>query len=269
MGLKRYKPITPNLRHRVSPDFSEITKTEPEKTLIGGTKRGKGSGRNSQGRITVRHRGGGTKRLYREIDFKRQKHDVEAKVVAIEYDPNRSARIALLHYVDGVKAYILAPNGLKVGDRVMAGENAEYKVGNALPIKSIPVGTIIHNVELKPGKGGQLARSAGTFAKLDGKEGKYAVLRLPSGEIRLVLQRCFATIGEVGNADHSNLVYGGAGKKRNCGMRPKVRGVAMNGRGKQKGYKTPVSPSGVPAKGYKTRKKDKSSSQYILAKRKK
>lgn len=277
MGLRRYKPNTPGLRHKVTSDFSEITKTEPEKSLIKGIKRGRGNGRNAQGRITVRHRGGGTKRFYRVIDFKRTKRDVEAKIVAIEYDPNRNARIALLHYVDGIKAYILAPSGLKVGDRIIAGEGADYKVGNALPIKAIPIGTIIHNIELKPGKGGQMARSAGAFAKLDGKEGKYAILRLPSGETRMVLQECYATIGMVGNAQHSNLVFGKAGRKRHIGVRPRVRGVAMNvhdhphggGRGKQKGYKTPVSPTGVPAKGYKTRKKNKITNRYIISRKKK
>ncbi len=277
MGIKRYKPITPGLRHRVSSDFAEITKTEPEKGLITGIKRGRGNGRNALGRITVRRRGGGEKKFYREIDFKRSIRDIEAKVVAIEYDPNRSARIALLNYVNGVKAYILAPNGLKVGDRVQAGEKVEIKVGNALPIRNIPVGSLLHNIELKPGKGGQLARSAGSFAKLDGKEGKYAALRMPSGEIRLVLQACFATLGEVGNAEHSNLVFGKAGVKRHMGFRPKVRGVAMNthdhphggGRGRQKGYKTPVSPTGVPAKGYRTRKKSKVTNRYIISRRKK
>ncbi len=277
MGIKRFKPITPGLRHRVSPDFAEITKTEPEKSLITGTKRGRGNGRNNNGRITVRRRGGGQKRFYREIDFKRAIRDVEAKVVSIEYDPNRSARIALLNYVNGQKAYILAPNGLNVGDRVIAGEKVEIKVGNALPIKNIPVGSLLHNIELKPGKGGQIARSAGSFAKLDGKEGKYAALRLPSGEIRLVLQACFATLGEVGNAEHSNIVYGKAGAKRLLGYRPKVRGMAMNahdhphggGRGRQKGYKTPVSPTGVPAKGYRTRKKSKVTNRYIISRRKK
>jgi large subunit ribosomal protein L2 len=276
MGLKRFTPVNPGLRHKVAFDYSEITKTTPEKSLIGGIKRGKGDGRNNHGCITVRHRGGGNKRFYRLIDFKRDKFGVRAKVVSIEYDPNRSARIALLHYVDGEKRYILAPNGLKVGDFVESGEKVEIKVGNALPLRNIPVGTVVHNVELKPGKGGQLARAAGTSAKLDGKEGKYAILRLPSGEIRMVLLDCYATIGEVGNADNLNIVIGKAGHSRHLGIRPRVRGVAMNkvdhphggGRGKQKGYKTPVSPTGVPAKGYKTRKKNKNSNQYILSRRK-
>ncbi len=276
MGLKRYKPITPGLRHKVSSDFSEITKTEPTKSLIGGIKRGRGNGRNSGGRITVRHRGGGSKRFYRIIDFKREKLGVPAKVMSIEYDPNRTARIALLHYHDGDKAYILAPNGLKVGDTVEAGDKIEIRPGNNLPLKAIPVGTIIHNVEMKPGKGGQLARSAGTYAKLDGKEGRYAILRLPSNEIRMILLQCRATVGEVSNADNSNMFLGKAGVSRHMGIRPFVRGVAMNsvdhphggGRGKQKGYRTPVSPTGVPAKGYKTRNKKKTTSKYILSKRK-
>ncbi|OHD56770.1 MAG: 50S ribosomal protein L2 [Spirochaetes bacterium GWF1_49_6] len=277
MGIKRFKPINPGLRHKVSFDFVEITATEPEKTLIEGMKRGRGDGRNSQGRITARHRGGGNKRYYRVIDFKRDKRDVEAKVMTIEYDPNRSARIALLHYVDGEKRYILAPKGMEVGQRIIAGDGSDILPGNALPLKAIPVGTIVHNIELKPGKGGQMARSAGSFAKLEGKEGKYAILRMPSGEIRMVLSECYATVGEVGNADNSNIVFGKAGKSRHLGIRPTVRGVAMNthdhphggGRGKQKGYKTPVSRTGVPAKGYKTRDKKKTTSKYILSRRKK
>jgi large subunit ribosomal protein L2 len=276
MGLKRFKPVTAGLRHKVSLDYKEITAVEPEKSLIGGTKRGRGNGRNSNGRITVRHRGGGNKRFYRILDFKRDKLEVTAKVISIEYDPNRTARIALLHYLDGEKRYILAPNGLKVGDLIEAGSKAEIKPGNTLPLKNMPVGTVVHNIEIKPGKGGQIARSAGTHAKLDGKEGKYAILRMPSGEIRMILLECTATVGEVGNADWGNVFLGKAGKSRHLGIRPFVRGVAMNkvdhphggGRGKQKGYKTPVSPTGVPAKGYKTRKRDKFSNQYILSKRK-
>ncbi|MDK2818421.1 MAG: 50S ribosomal protein L2 [Spirochaetota bacterium] len=276
MGIKRFKPTTPGLRHRVSFDYSEITKTEPEKSLITMTLRGKGNGRNSQGRITVRHRGGGSKQLYRAIDFKRKKWDIEAKVFSIEYDPNRSSRIALLHYQDGEKAYIIAPNGLKVGERIIAGAQTEVKVGNAMLLENIPVGTVLHNIEMKPGKGGQLARSAGTSAKLDGKENGYAFLSLPSGEIRMVLLRCMATIGEVGNAERLNIVYGSAGAKRHLGWRPTVRGVAMNahdhphggGRGKQKGYKRPTSPTGVPSKGYRTRQKTKTSNRYIVSKRK-
>ncbi len=277
MGLKRYKPITPGLRHKVSSDYSDITKGSPEKKLIGGIKRGRGNGRNSGGRITVRHRGGGNKKFYRIIDFKRDKIGVPAKVVAIEYDPNRTARIAMVQYYDGVKSYILAPNGLKVGDIIEAGDKIEIRTGNNLPLKSIPVGTIIHNIEIKPGKGGQLARSAGTHAKLDGKEGKYAILRMPSNEIRMILLECRATVGEVSNADNSNYFLGKAGVSRHLGIRPYVRGVAMNsvdhphggGRGKQKGYTTPVSPSGVPAKGYKTRQGSKTSNKYIISRRKK
>lgn len=277
MGMKRYKPTSAGLRHKVNLDFSEITTNEPEKTLICGVKRGRGNGRNAQGRITVRHRGGGNKKFLREIDFRREKRDVEAKVVSIEYDPYRTARIALLHYVDGEKRYILAPNGLKVGDTVQAGERVEIKAGNAMPLRFIPVGTIIHNVEVKPGKGGQLARSAGTHAKLDGKEGRYAILRMPSSEIRMILLDCYATVGEVSNPDYVNVFIGKAGHSRHMGIRPFVRGVAMNkvdhphggGRGKQKGYKTPVSPTGVPAKGYKTRKKNKVTNRYILSHRKK
>lgn len=276
MALKRYKPITPGLRHKVSFNYSELSKVEPEKSLIGGIKRGKGNGRNNQGCITVRHRGGGSKKFYRIIDFKRGKVGVAAKVISIEYDPNRTARIALLHYIDGEKRYILAPNGLKVGDLVETGEKVEIRVGNSLPLRNIPVGTLLHNIEIKPGKGGQIARSAGTYAKLDGKEGKYAILRMPSNEIRMILLDCYATVGEVGNADSSNVFLGKAGSSRHMGVRPYVRGVAMNkvdhphggGRGKQKGYKTPVSPTGIPAKGYKTRKKTKNSSRYILSKRK-
>ncbi|MEJ5283836.1 MAG: 50S ribosomal protein L2 [Brevinematia bacterium] len=275
MGLKRFKPVTAGLRHKVGYDYSEITTDTPEKSLLVDVKRGRGSGRNNHGVITVRHRGGGNKKFYRLIDFKRDKHNVPAKVVSIEYDPNRTARIALLHYVDGEKRYIIAPNGLKVGSFVESGEKVEISVGNALPLRNIPVGTVVHNVELKPGKGAQLARAAGTSAKLDGKEGKFAILRLPSNEIRMVLLDCYATIGEVSNPDNANIFIGKAGHSRHLGIRPYVRGVAMNkvdhphggGRGKQKGYKTPVSPTGVPAKGYKTRK-NHSTDKYILSKRK-
>lgn len=277
MGLKRFKPITAALRHRVGFDYSDVTTIEPEKSLITGIKRGRGNGRNSQGKITMRHRGGGSKRFYREIDFKRSIRGVEAKVVTIEYDPNRNARIALLHYTDGQKAYIIAPEGLKVGDRIIAGEKVEIKVGNSMPLKDVPVGSVVHNIELKPGKGGQIARSAGSGAKLDGKEGKYAIMRMPSGEIRMVLLECYATIGQVGNAEYSNKVIGCAGKARHMGVRPKVRGVAMNthdhphggGRGRQKGYKTPTSPWGTPAKGYRTRSKKNPTSRLIISRRKK
>lgn len=277
MALKRYKPVTNGLRHRVSVDVKDLSNAEPEKSLIKGTKKGKGNGRNNQGVITVRHRGGGHKKLYREIDFKRSVRGVKGKVVSIEYDPYRTARIALIHYTNGEKRYILAPVGLKVGSFIEAGEKAEIEIGNAMPLSSVPVGTVIHNIELKPGAGGQLVRSAGNYAKLEGKENKYAMIRLPSGEIRMVLQRCWATIGEVGNMDHLNISLGKAGNARHLGDRPHVRGVAMNkhdhphggGRGKQKGYKTPTSPTGVPAKGYKTRKANKYSDRMIIAKRKK
>lgn len=277
MGIKRYKPITAGMRHRVSLDYSEVTTLNPEKTLIGGVKRGRGNGRNAQGVITCRHRGGGNKKFYRIVDFRRDKRDIDAKVMSVEYDPYRTARIALLHYTDGEKRYIIAPNGLKVGDTVMSGERVEIKTGNAMPLRNIPVGTVIHNVEVKPGKGGQLARSAGAYAKLDGKEGRYAFLRMPSTEIRTILLDCYATIGEVSNSDSMNVFIGKAGHSRHRGIRPFVRGVAMNkvdhphggGRGKQKGYKTPVSPTGVPAKGYKTRKKNKVTNRYIVAARKK
>ncbi len=277
MGIKRYKPVTAGMRFRTGYDFSEITKSEPCKVLVVGKKRI--SGRNNHGRITVRRRGGGHKKLYRIVDFKRRdKEGVEAKVVSIEYDPNRSARIALLHYVDGEKRYILAPSGLKVGDRVVSGPNAPINVGNALPLERIPVGTVIHNVELTPGKGGQIARSAGSYARLDAKEGKYAILTLPSGEVRKVSVKCYATIGQVGLEEHSNIRIGKAGRNRWLGRRPKVRGVAMNPvdhphgggeGGKQKGYKQPVTPWGQPCKGYKTRKKRKPSDKYILQRRKK
>ncbi len=238
----------------------------------------KKGGRNSQGRITVRHRGGGAKRKYRIIDFKRDKDGIPGKVAAIEYDPNRTARIALIHYVDGEKRYIIAPNKLKVGDVIESGENADIKVGNALPLRNIPVGTTVHNIELSPGKGGQLARSAGSEAQLMAKEGKYAQLRLPSGEFRLVLQECRATIGQVGNVEHENLTLGKAGKSRHRGRRPHVRGSAMNpvdhphggGEGRAPiGMPSPLTPWGKPTLGYKTRPKNKKSDKYIVRRRKK
>jgi len=256
--------------------FDEITKKEPEKSLVVTLK--KSGGRNSQGRITVRFRGGGAKRKYRIIDFKRDKDGIPGKVAAIEYDPNRTANIALIHYVDGEKRYILAPNGLKVGDVIESGENVDIKVGNALPLRNIPVGTTVHNIELVPGKGGQLARSAGAEAQLMGKEGKYATLRLPSGEFRMVLLDCRATIGQVGNLDHENVTLGKAGRSRHLGRRPSVRGSAMNpvdhphggGEGKAPiGRPTPVTPWGKPTLGYKTRKKNKKSDKYIIRRRKK
>ncbi len=272
MGIKRFKPYTPSRRFMTVSDFSEITKTEPEKSLTVGFVRG--TGRNNQGRITCRHKGGGHKRRYRIIDFRRDKIGIPAKVAAIEYDPNRSARIALLVYADGEKRYILWPEGLKVGDTVVSGPDAEIKVGNALPLRNIPVGTIVHNVELKPGKGGQLARAAGAFAQVMGKVGDYAQLKLPSGELRLVHLDCMATIGQVGNLDHENIVIGKAGRSRWLGIRPTVRGTAMNpvdhphggGEGKTFG-RHPVTPWGQPTKGYKTRRSKKYSDKFIIKRR--
>jgi large subunit ribosomal protein L2 len=275
MAVKKYKPTSPGRRFQTVSTFEEITATRPEPSLIVALK--KKGGRNNQGRITSRHRGGGHKRFYRIIDFKRNKLSVPAKVATIEYDPNRSARIALLHYVDGEKRYILAPEGLKVGDTVVAGtENVDIQVGNALPLRNIPQGTAIHNIELKKGKGGQIVRSAGTSAVIMAKEKGYAQVRLPSGEVRLVLLDCMATIGAVGNAEHGNISIGKAGRKRWLGRRPKVRGVAMNpvdhphggGEGRTSGGRHPVSPWGVPTKGYKTRKKRKPSDKYIVRRRK-
>ncbi|MFS8541237.1 MAG: 50S ribosomal protein L2 [Tissierellales bacterium] len=276
MGIKKYKATSPGIRQMTVLTFDEITKKEPEKSLVVTLK--KSGGRNSQGRITVRFRGGGAKRKYRIIDFKRDKDGIPGKVAAIEYDPNRTANIALIHYVDGEKRYILAPNGLKVGDVIESGENVDIKVGNALPLRNIPVGTTVHNIELVPGKGGQLARSAGAEAQLMGKEGKYATLRLPSGEFRMVLLDCRATIGQVGNLDHENVTLGKAGRSRHLGRRPSVRGSAMNpvdhphggGEGKAPiGRPTPVTPWGKPTLGYKTRKKNKKSDKYIIRRRKK
>ena len=262
MAIKKYKPITPSLRHMTVLKSDEITKHEPEKSLLATLK--KNAGRNSQGSITVRHRGGGAKRKYRIIDFKRDKDQIPAKVAGIEYDPNRSANIALLHYVDGEKRYILAPNGLKVGDVIFSGEGSDIKVGNCLKLKDMPVGTLVHNIELKEGKGGQMVRSAGTSAQLMAKEGKNALLRLPSGETRYVNINCKATIGQVGNLDHENVTIGKAGRKRHMGIRPTVRGSVMNpndhphggGEGRSPiGRPSPVTPWGKPALGYKTRKK--------------
>jgi len=274
MGVKSFKPTSPGIRHRVIDDFADITKTEPEKGLTIGKKRT--GGRNNKGRTTARFRGGGAKRLYRFVDFKRKKLGVPAKVAAIEYDPNRSARIALLHYADGEKRYIIAPLNLKVGDTVMSGPEAEIKIGNALPLEKIPTGTMVYNIEMRPGKGGQIARSAGTMAQIMAKEGKFAILRLPSGEIRKIDIRCYATIGQVGNPDHSNIVLGKAGASRWRGFRPHNRGTSMNpidhphggGEGRSKGYKAPVSPWDVKCKGFKTRKKGKSSDKYIIKRRK-
>ena len=274
MGIRKYNPTTPGLRGMTVSTFEEITKDAPEKSLTVALK--KNAGRNSRGKITVRHRGGGAKAKYRIIDFKRNKDGIAGNVTAIEYDPNRSANIALITYADGEKRYIIAPDGLKVGDVIYSGPDADIQIGNALPLANIPVGTIIHCVEMKPGKGAQLARSAGNGAQLMAKEEKYAQVRLPSGEVRKVLLVCRATIGEVGNVDHSNISIGKAGRKRHMGWRPKVRGSVMNpndhphggGEGKAPvGRKSPMTPWGKPALGYKTRKKHKDSDKYIVKRR--
>jgi large subunit ribosomal protein L2 len=270
MPIRKPKPTSPGLRFVSYADFSVITKSEPEKTLVEGLK--KSGGRNNNGRKTARHRGGGAKRLYRKIDFKRRKDGVPAKVAAIEYDPNRSAHIALLHYVDGEKAYILAPNRLTVGMTVESGPLADISVGNCLPLMRIPVGTVVHNVELQPGRGGQLARSAGAGVQLMAREGGMATLRLPSGEMRMVRELCRATVGTIGNADHQNISVGKAGRKRHLGVRPQTRGTAMNpvdhphggGEGSTTAGRHPVTPWGVPTLGYRTRKKNKSSDRYIV-----
>lgn len=276
MGLKKYKPTSPGRRFQSVSDFSEITRTTPEKSLLEPLP--KKGGRNNNGRITTRHQGGGHKRRYRVIDFKRNKDGVPAKVATIEYDPNRSARIALLHFADGEKRYILAPKGLKVGDVVMNGPEADIRPGNSLPLADIPVGTVVHAVELQPGKGAALARSAGTSIQLMGKEAGYAILRMPSSEMRRVLITCRATIGEVGNAEHANISIGKAGRNRHLGKRPTVRGTAMNpvdhphggGEGKNKSAgRHPVTPWGVPTKGHRTRSKKKASNRLIIRRRKK
>ena len=272
MGIKKLKPVTPTQRFRTVSDFSEITRSEPEKSLLEPLT--KSGGRNNLGRITVRRRGGGHKRRYRRIDFKRNKRDIPAKVASIEYDPNRSARIALLQYADGEKRYILWPAGLQVGAAVLAGENAPFNVGNALPLRAIPLGTLVHNVELVLGKGGQMVRSAGSYAQVMAKEGDYVTLRLPSGEVRMVHRNCYATIGEVGNSEHENIVSGKAGRTRWLGRRPKVRGVAMNpidhphggGEGRTSGGRHPCTPWGKPTKGYKTRTR-KPSDAFIVRRR--
>ena len=274
MGIKTYNPYTPSRRNMTGSDFSEITAKKPEKSLVVSLK--KHAGRNNQGKITVRHHGGGSRRKYRLVDFKRRKDAIPAKVLTIEYDPNRTANIALICYADGEKSYILAPNGLKVGDMVMNGETAEVKLGNCLPLQNIPVGAEIHNIELYPGKGGQLVRSAGNSAQLMAKEGKYATLRLPSGEMRLVPIICRATLGQVGNIDHELINIGKAGRKRHMGIRPTVRGSVMNpndhphggGEGKTGiGRPGPVTPWGKPALGLKTRKKNKHSNKLIIRRR--
>jgi len=276
MAVKRYKPTSPGRRFVTVSTFEEITKTEPEKSLLAPLF--KKAGRNSYGRITVRHRGGGHKRSYRIIDFKRNKDDIPAKVAGIEYDPNRSANIALLHYQDGEKRYILAPLGLRVGQSVVSGQKVEVRPGNAMPLRSIPAGTFVHNIEMKVGHGGQLARSAGAAAQLAAKEGKTAFLRLPSGEVRLVPLDCRATVGQIGNIEHENLTIGKAGRNRWLGKRPTVRGSVMNpcdhphggGEGRAPiGLKRPVTPWGKPTLGYKTRKKNKDSDKLIVRRRKK
>ena len=273
MGIKVHKPTSPGRRNSSCSDFEELTKHKPEKSLLSPLR--KKGGRNNLGRITARHRGGGHKRRYRIIDFRREKINIPAQVAAIEYDPNRSARIALLHYKDGEKRYILAPNGLKVGDTVVSSVHADIRMGNCLPIGHIPLGTVIHNIEMKPGKGGQLVRSAGCGAQLMAKEGKYAHLRMPSGEMRLIFADCRATIGAVGNEEHHNLRIGKAGRNRWLGRRPHVRGVAMNpvdhplggGEGKSSGGRHPCTPWGKPTKGARTRK-NKATDRFIVKRRK-
>ena len=274
MSIKVYKPTSNSRRNMSVTDYSELSKVAPERSLLEPLKNK--SGRNNYGRITVRHRGGANRRKYRVIDFKRSKFDIPAEVVSLEYDPNRSAHIALIKYEDGVKSYILAPAGLKVGDKVMAGPDADIKPGNALPLVNIPTGTVIHNVELYPGRGGQLARAAGNAAQLMAKEGEYDLLRLPSGELREVPATCMATVGQVGNLDHENVKIGNAGRKRHMGWRPTVRGSVMNpndhphggGEGKSPiGRPGPVTPWGKPALGYKTRNKKKASNKMIVRRR--
>lgn len=274
MSMKKYKPTSPAIRHMAVSSFEDITKKKPEKSLV--TSSNRKAGRNAHGKITIRHRGGGAKRKYRIIDFKRDKDGIPGKVAAIEYDPNRTANIALIHYVDGEKRYIIAPNGLKVGDKIESGQDADIKVGNALQLRYIPVGTTIHNIELKPGKGAQLVRTAGAEAQLMGKEGSYGMVKLPSGETRLIRLDCKATIGQVGNVEHENITIGKAGKSRHLGIRPTVRGSAMNpndhphggGEGRTPiGMPSPVTPWGKPTLGYKTRKKNKKSNEYIVRRR--
>ncbi|MBD3237661.1 MAG: 50S ribosomal protein L2 [Candidatus Eisenbacteria bacterium] len=273
MALKKFKPTTPGLRYKTVADFSELTKKKPEKSLLRPLK--KSGGRNNHGNMTARHRGGGHKRRYRLIDFRRQKHGVPARVAALEYDPNRSAHIALLVYADGEKRYILAPDGVAVGDQLMSGPESEIRDGNALPLRKVPLGTSIHNLELIPGKGAQVARAAGTECQLMAKEGDYAHIRMPSGEVRMFGLECYCTLGKVGNLDHENVVLGKAGRKRWLGKRPHSRGVAMNpvdhpmggGEGRSSGGRHPSTPWGKPTKGYKTRKKRKPSNKWIVRRR--
>lgn len=275
MAIRKHKPVTPGSRFKSVSAFDNITKKKPEKSLLAPLT--KSGGRNSDGRITTRFRGGGHKRRYRIIDFKRNKHGVPANVAAIEYDPNRNARIALLHYADGEKRYIICPNGLNVGDKVEAGPGSEIRIGNALPLREIPLGSIVHNVELRPGKGGQIGRTAGSEVQLNAKEGDYALLKMPSGEVRMVRQECYATYGAVGNSEFENISLGKAGRKRWMGRRPHVRGVVMNpvdhpmggGEGRSSGGGHPVSPWGQKAKGLKTRSRKKESNRYIVKRRKK
>lgn len=276
MGIKKFKPTSPALRQMTVSTFEEITKKDPEKSLLSVLT--KSGGRNVHGKITVRHRGGGAKRKYRIIDFKRNKDGIPAKVASVEYDPNRSANIALLHYVDGEKRYIIAPYKINVGDMIASGPDVDIKIGNALPLVNIPVGTVVHNIEMKPGKGGQIARSAGNSAQLMAKEGKNALIRMPSSEMRYIPIDCKATIGQVGNPDHENITIGKAGRKRHMGIRPTVRGSVMNpcdhphggGEGRAPiGRPSPVTPWGKPTLGYKTRDKNKHSNKYIVSRRKK
>ena len=275
MGIKKYRPYTPSRRNMTTLTNNEITKQTPEKSLL--SKKKKNAGRNSYGRITVRHQGGGNRQKYRIIDFKRKKDNMEATVIGIEYDPNRTSNIALIQYEDGEKAYILAPVGLKDGDKIVSGENVDIKPGNCLPIANIPVGTLIHNIELNPGQGGKMVKAAGGEAQLMAKEGEYAHIRLPSGEMRLVRAKCRATIGTIGNTDHSNVKIGKAGRTRHMGVRPTVRGSVMNpvdhphggGEGRAPvGHSGPLTPWGKPALGYKTRKKNNRTDKYIVKRRK-
>ena len=275
MAIKKVKPTSQGIRFQTYSTFEEITRTKPEKSLLRSLK--KTGGRNANGRMTSRHRGGGNKRYYRIIDFKRDKDGIPAKVATIEYDPNRSARIALLHYADGEKRYILAPTKVSVGDMLMSGADADIRAGNCLPLRNIPLGTHIHNIELQTGRGGQIVKSAGAFAQLMAKEGKYATVKLPSGEVRMVLVANRATIGQVGNIDHANISLGKAGRKRHLGRRPRTRAVVMNpvdhpmggGEGRSSGGRHPCSPWGMPTKGYRTRNKNKQSSRLIVKRRKK